>query len=75
MMVLFSAGLAKLSTTANAKILLGLFLFLFAIQNITLTKNYLTASTDGRHHITLGNQLDAVNFTIDDAQGENFNVD
>ncbi|MDO8452648.1 MAG: glycosyltransferase family 39 protein [bacterium] len=53
------------------------FLWLFYQQNVPLVKSYITSGTEGESHITLGNQLQAVDWIIDDAkkQGAQFNAD
>ncbi|MBM3205644.1 hypothetical protein FJZ41_02215 [Candidatus Shapirobacteria bacterium] len=55
--------------------ILTLVLFWFAYFNLPFLKNYLSAGLDGPTHITLGNELQAVDWVYQDAQGQGFNVD
>jgi len=53
----------------------ALILFWFSYFNIPFLKNYLLAGFDGPTNITLGNQLQSINWIYQDAKGEKFNVD
>ncbi len=55
--------------------LFALIIFWFAYFNLPFLKNYLSAGVDGPTHITLGNQLQSVDWIYEDAKEENFNVD
>ncbi|MCJ7829635.1 glycosyltransferase family 39 protein [Patescibacteria group bacterium] len=55
--------------------LFALIMFLFAYFNLPFLKNYLSAGVDGPTHITLGNQLQSVDWIYEDAKEEKFNVD
>jgi 4-amino-4-deoxy-L-arabinose transferase-like glycosyltransferase len=74
--LLFSMGLAKLLKTSWGKVIILIFFVLFFRRNGEFIKNYITAGVDGPTHITLGNELQAVNWVFEDAKerGE-FNVD
>ena len=72
----FSLGLAEIwQKRLLGKALVFLFFMSFFAVNIPLVKNYLSAGIDGKHHITLGNQIQAVEYVIKDAGGKKFNVD
>ncbi len=74
--LLFSMGLAKLIKTNWGKIILLIFFVLFFRRNGEYIKNHITAGFDGPTHITLGNELQAVDWVFKDAEGRGeFNVD
>lgn len=76
MILLFSIGLGVLWKKRQGKIPVLFFFVSFFILNGQLTKNYLIAGVDGPTHITLGNQLQAVDWVFEDAKGRGeFNVD
>lgn len=53
-----------------------IFVFVWFIKgNLPFMRNYLIAGFDGPQHITLGNQLQAVDWIYDNAGGKEFNVD
>jgi 4-amino-4-deoxy-L-arabinose transferase-like glycosyltransferase len=56
-------------------IVIFLFLIWFSWQNLTLTKNYLSAGVDGPEHITLGNQKQVIEWVCRDRADREFNVD
>ena len=76
MILLFSIGMSELWEKKGGKFIVLLFLALFLSLNGMLVRNYLIAGVDGPTHITLGNELQAVNWVFEDARerGE-FNVD
>ena len=51
------------------------FLILFTTTNFTLVDNFLAAGYDGPEHITMGNQLQAIDWIYDQADGREFNLD
>jgi len=51
------------------------FLILFGQANYTLVDNFLAAGCDGPEHITMGNQLQAIDWIYQQADGRDFNVD
>jgi len=55
--------------------ILALIIVWFFNGNIFYLKGYLSAGVDGPEHITLGNQLQSIDWIYQDAQGEKFNVD
>lgn len=57
------------------KVLLLIFLCLFIKDNYTPTIGYLSAEPDGPTHITLGNELQAVDWVLIDASNHEFNQD
>jgi 4-amino-4-deoxy-L-arabinose transferase-like glycosyltransferase len=74
--LLFSMGLAKLLKTNLGKLIIFAFFTLFIVRNGEYIKNHITAGVDGPTHITLGNELQAVNWVFEDAKGRGeFNVD
>ncbi len=52
-----------------------LFLLFFFKYNGSLLKSTLQAGVDGQEHISLGNQLQAIDWIYHDAAGREFNVD
>lgn len=52
-----------------------LFLTTFIYPNYIDLKNYLTAGIDGETHISLGNQIQAIDWIYQDAKDKQFNVD
>ena len=76
LILLFSLGLAKLLKTRQGKLILLAFFVLFLTRHGRLLKIYLTEKVDGPVHITLGNELQAVDWIFEDAKGRGeFNVD
>lgn len=76
LVLLFSMGLGIAWKKFLGKILVILFLISFLNINLPASKNFLSAGVDGPHHITLGNELQAVNWIYDDARGlDKFKVD
>jgi hypothetical protein len=76
MVLLFSLGLGIIWRNLLGKIIVICFVVFFIIINVSSIKNYLSAGVDGPHHITLGNELQAVNWIFDDSQGlKEFKVD
>jgi len=74
--LLFSMGLAKLLKTGWGKIIILIFFVLFFRRNGEFIKNHIIAGVDGPTHITLGNELQAVDWVFEDAKGRGeFNVD
>jgi len=55
--------------------LFALILFWFLYFNLPFLKNYLLAGVDGPQNITLGNQLQSIDWIYQDAGQEKFNVD
>ncbi|MCX6724843.1 MAG: glycosyltransferase family 39 protein, partial [Candidatus Shapirobacteria bacterium] len=54
--------------------ILALIIVWFLSGNILFIKNYLSAGVDGPTHITLGNQLQSVDWIYKDAGQEKFNI-
>lgn len=67
--------LAQLAKSFTGKIVLAAFLFFFIQSNWDVTRWTLSAGVDGPEHITLGNQLQAVDWVLQDGRGKEFNVD
>jgi len=62
----------------NKKIYIPIFAMIviwFLNGNLLYLKGYLTADVNGQDHISLGNQLEVIDWIYQDADGENFNVD
>lgn len=78
MMLLFSLGLGILWDDKLGKIAVIVFFVLFLNINVTNLKNYLIAGVDGPTHITLGNEIQAVNWIFEDVgkkRLQEFNVE
>lgn len=73
--LLFSLGLASLAKNLAGKFVIVLFLILFLFINGKMLKNYLTAGVDGPTNITLGNEVQAVDWVINDSNERPFNQD
>lgn len=73
--LIFATLLTYLVKKTRGEILIAVFLILFLQENIVLIRNYLTSQPTGPTHITLGNELEAVNWVFKDAGGQEFNVD
>jgi 4-amino-4-deoxy-L-arabinose transferase-like glycosyltransferase len=58
-----------------ARLLVGIFIFVFLSQNLPRTYHFLIAGTDGPNHVTLGSSQDAVDWVYKDTQNQPFNVD
>ncbi|OGM60094.1 hypothetical protein A3A75_01675 [Candidatus Woesebacteria bacterium RIFCSPLOWO2_01_FULL_39_10] len=76
MILLFSLGLGLLWKNLIGRIIVITFLIVFLRMNWPLVGNLIAAGVDGPTHITLGNQLQAVNWVFEDASAlKEFNVD
>lgn len=74
--LLFSLGLAKLLKTNWGRVIILIFFALFFARNGTHIKKNITVGIAGPTHITLGNELQAVDWVFKDAEGRGeFNVD
>lgn len=74
--LLFSLGLGVLWKNTFGKVLVLIFFTGFFYRNIFLTRIYMSAGIDGPTHITLGNEIDAVNWIYKDiSKPDAFNVD
>lgn len=76
-LILFlSLGLGKLWRNKLGQIVVILFFLQFLLSNIPLIRYFIIAGVDGPEHITLGNELQAVEWVFENAnnRGE-FNVD
>src|SRR3989344_4362285 len=67
MILLFSIGLGFLWKNFLGKILVLVFFLYFCNLSGTLDRNLIYAGVDGPTHITLGNQLQSVNWVFEDA--------
>ena len=76
MILLFSIGLGILWKSNAGKAVVILFFTLFFMRNGSLVRHYLIASVDESEHITLGNELQAVSWVLEDASARGgFNID
>ena len=76
LILLFSLGLGLLWDKKWGKIIVIVFFIVFFMRNGILVKNKIIAGVDGPTHISLGNEMQAVDWVFTDAQGRgNFNVD
>lgn len=72
---LTTAVLAEFFNSSWTQILPILLIIVFIQGNGILLKNFLSAGVDGPEHISLGNQLQAIDWIYEDAKGESFNTD
>lgn len=76
MILLFSIGLGEVWKNIVGKVVVVAFLISFLQLNGIVVKNMLMTGTDGPTHISLGNQLQAVDWVLDDADElGSFNLD
>ncbi len=75
LILLFSLGLASLWQNVAGKFVVLIFLALFVAVNVPMLKNYLIAGVDGSTHITLGNEVQAVDWVLEDSDNKIFNQD
>lgn len=74
--LLFAIGLGELWKSQGGKILTLLFFVIFFMGHGISLRNYLIAGADGPTHITLGNEVQAVDWTLNDGVKKgDFNVD
>jgi 4-amino-4-deoxy-L-arabinose transferase-like glycosyltransferase len=73
--ILISGGIASLLTRPNWVIVSITTLFFFAQPNFVLLKNFLIAGFDGPEHVSLGNQLQAIDWVYQQAGDQPFNLD
>lgn len=73
--LLFSSLLALLVRRKEGLIIPILFILMFLQDNLTIVRNYLRSGVDGETHISLGNEMQAVNWVFEDSNGRDFNVD
>ena len=72
----FALGLGLLWRHLLGKAIVILFFVLFFQINFPLIRNYVSAGVDGPTHITLGNEMQAVNWILSDVDaGQEFNTD
>lgn len=78
LIILFAIGLAQVYRTRSGRIAVILFFVLFIYRNVSFSATALSSDLDGPTHISLGNELQAVNWIFDDAERqeiERYNVD
>ena len=73
--ILVSGSIAYLFKKSNWMIVSIIILLFFAQSNSTLLKGFLTDNIDGPETISLGNQLDAIDWVYQQADGQDFNLD
>lgn len=76
MILLFSLGLGAIWKHIVGKVLVIWFLIIFLNMNGLLIYNNIRAGVDGPTHITLGNELQSVDWVFDNAKNlKEFNID
>lgn len=74
--LLFAIGLGELWKNQAGKVLTLVFFVIFFINHSISLRNYLIAGADGPTHITLGNEVQAVDWALNDGvKRGDFNVD
>ncbi|MAG59640.1 hypothetical protein CMO96_02510 [Candidatus Woesebacteria bacterium] len=74
--LLFTIGLGHLWRNKMGAVIVVIFLIVFLSSHFGYLRDYLIAGVDGPNHITLGNQMQAVEWVFEDSRGrDNFNVD
>ena len=73
--ILVSGGIAHFFKKPNWAIVSILILFLFTSSNFTLVKNFLTDDLRGSEQISFKNQLEAMDWIYQQAEGQDFNLD
>ncbi len=73
--LLFSLGIGSLWNSILGKLVISLFFIFFFMVNGELLKNYLIVGVDRETHITLGNEVQAVDWVLDDSNMKPFNQD
>jgi 4-amino-4-deoxy-L-arabinose transferase-like glycosyltransferase len=76
LILLFSLGLGLVWNYKLGKIIVLIFIFLFLKMNVPMIRNYIISGVDGPTTVSLGNEVQAVDWVYNDAQKRgNFNVD
>lgn len=76
MILLFAIGIGELWQKKGGKIVVLVFFLIFLIENLTVAKNYFKNDLSGKNHISLGNEIKAVDWIYQDAAFlQEFNVD
>jgi len=76
MILVFSLGLGLIWKRKLGKYVVLTFFILFFIRNGSLLRYYLIAGVDGPEHITMGNELQAVNWVFENSKERGvFNID
>ena len=73
--ILVSGSISHLFTKKPYFIASVIILLFFALPNFILLKNFLIAGFDGPEHISLGNQLQAIDWVYVQSDNQPFNVD
>ncbi len=73
--ILIAVVLDKLLSNKFLLLVPLLFLTTFIYPNYINLKNYLIAGVDGETHISLGNQIQAIDWIYQDAEDKKFNLD
>ena len=72
----FALGFGLLWRHNFGKLVVISFMVIFFQINIPLIRNYVSAGADGPTHITLGNEMQAINWILSDVDyGQEFNTD
>lgn len=73
--ILISGSIAHLFTKANSAVVAIIVLLFFAQANFVLLRNFLIDDLKGQETISLGNQLQAIDWVYSQAGEEEFNLD
>lgn len=73
--LLVASVLGMIARSKIGFIVVFLIIFWFLRDNIPISVSYISAGVDGETHITLGNELQAVNWIFEDNGAWEFNVD
>lgn len=73
--LIFSVLLAVLAEKTKGWVVVFIFFTFFLQQNLPIIKNYLTSGVDRPTYISLGNEIQAVKWVLDDSKGQDFNID
>ena len=73
--LIFSSLLSLLVRSKASLIIPALFILMFLQDNLTIVRNYLCSCVDGETHVSLGSEMQAVNWVFEDSQGREFNAD
>lgn len=74
--ILFSSVFSYIAKSPLGKVILGIFIYLFLMDNIVITRNYIRDRGEGENTINFGNQMRALNWVYTDlGECKNFNQD
>ncbi len=74
--ILFSSVFSYIAKSLLGKVILGIFIYLFLMDNIVITRNYINDRGEGENTINFGNQMRALNWVYADlGECDKFNQD